>query len=78
VLNKGIGGHRLLHDANTVSTLPFAPIAPLFGKIALGRFDRDVLAQPGARTSSSSWASTTSATRPRGRRRLRRRSTPKT
>jgi lysophospholipase L1-like esterase len=49
VLNKGIGGNRLLHDGNIVPSLPFAPIAPLFGESALARFDRDVTAQPGAR-----------------------------
>ncbi|GGE63240.1 hypothetical protein [Massilia psychrophila] len=38
VLNKGIGGNRLLRD-------PGQP--PLFGKNTLERFDRDVLAQPG-------------------------------
>jgi lysophospholipase L1-like esterase len=38
VLNKGIGGNRLLRDPGE---------EPLFGKAALARFDRDVLAQPG-------------------------------
>jgi lysophospholipase L1-like esterase len=49
VLNKGIGGNRLLHDGNTRPGTPFAGIGPLFGDSALSRFDRDVLAQPGAR-----------------------------
>jgi len=49
VLNKGIGGNRLLHDGNTLPDIPIAPIGPLFGESALARFDRDVLAQPGAR-----------------------------
>jgi lysophospholipase L1-like esterase len=49
VLNKGIGGNRLLHDGNTRPDTPFAGIGPLFGDSALSRFDRDVLAQPGAR-----------------------------
>jgi lysophospholipase L1-like esterase len=49
VLNKGIGGNRLLHDGNTLPVDPFAGIGPLFGDSALSRFDRDVLAQPGAR-----------------------------
>ena len=49
VLNKGIGGNRLLHDGNILPSFPFAPIAPLFGESALARFDRDVVAQPGAR-----------------------------
>jgi len=50
VLNKGIGGNRLLHDGNTLPGTPFAGIGPLFGDSALSRFDRDVLAQPGARS----------------------------
>ncbi|MEU7909305.1 SGNH/GDSL hydrolase family protein [Actinoplanes sp. NPDC049118] len=49
VLNKGIGGNRLLHDGNTVADGPFAGIGPTLGDSALDRFDRDVLAQPGAR-----------------------------
>jgi lysophospholipase L1-like esterase len=49
VLNKGIGGNRLLHDGNTLPVDPFAGLGPLFGDSALSRFDRDVLAQPGAR-----------------------------
>jgi lysophospholipase L1-like esterase len=49
VLNKGIGGNRLLHDGNTLPDSSFAGIGPLFGDSALSRFDRDVLAQPGAR-----------------------------
>ena len=48
VLNEGIGGNRILHD-NT-------------GPSALARFDRDVIAQAGVSTSSSSRPSTTSAT----------------
>jgi lysophospholipase L1-like esterase len=49
VLNKGIGGNRLLHDGNTLPGQPFSGIGPLFGDSALSRFDRDVLAQPGVR-----------------------------
>ncbi|HWT24687.1 MAG TPA: SGNH/GDSL hydrolase family protein [Solirubrobacteraceae bacterium] len=49
VLNEGIGGNRLLHAGNTLPETPIAPIGPLFGESALTRFDRDVLAQPGAR-----------------------------
>jgi lysophospholipase L1-like esterase len=49
VLNKGIGGNRLLHNGNTVPGSPQAGIGPLFGDSGLARFDRDVLAQPGAR-----------------------------
>jgi lysophospholipase L1-like esterase len=50
VLNKGIGGNRLLHDGNTVSEGSFAGLGPLFGDSALSRFDRDVAAAPGARS----------------------------
>lgn len=46
VLNKGIGGNRLLWDGRTIAG-PFQGIGPLFGESALRRFDRDVLAQPG-------------------------------
>jgi lysophospholipase L1-like esterase len=49
VLNKGIGGNRILHDGNTLPGTPFEGIGPIFGDSALARFDRDVLAQPGAR-----------------------------
>ncbi|BBH67505.1 hypothetical protein ACTI_41900 [Actinoplanes sp. OR16] len=49
VLNKGIGGNRILHDGNTLEGTPFAGLGPLFGDSALSRFDRDVAAQPGAR-----------------------------
>jgi lysophospholipase L1-like esterase len=49
VLNKGIGGNRLLYDGNTLPDPVFGGIGPLFGDSALSRFDRDVLAQPGAR-----------------------------
>ncbi|WP_229074296.1 SGNH/GDSL hydrolase family protein [Actinoplanes sp. DH11] len=49
VLNKGIGGNRILHDGNTLAGTPFAGLGPLFGDSALSRFDRDVAAQPGAR-----------------------------
>jgi lysophospholipase L1-like esterase len=40
VLNEGIGGNRILHDAASEIR---------FGMNALARFDRDVLAQPGVR-----------------------------
>jgi lysophospholipase L1-like esterase len=49
VLNKGIGGNRILHNGNTRPGTPVEGIGPLFGDSALARFDRDVLAQPGAR-----------------------------
>ena len=48
VLNKGIGGNRLLWDGKTVEG-DFQGLGPLFGESALRRFDRDVLAQPGVR-----------------------------
>ncbi|MBY0506634.1 MAG: SGNH/GDSL hydrolase family protein [Bryobacteraceae bacterium] len=41
VVNAGIGGNRLLHDAS--------PSNIRFGTNALARFERDVLAQPGVR-----------------------------
>ena len=41
VLDAGIGGNRVLHDAG--------PNSIAFGVSALARFDRDVLAQPGIR-----------------------------
>ena len=40
VINRGIGGNRLLRDPGE---------QPLFGRAALARFDRDVLAAAGAR-----------------------------
>lgn len=40
VVNRGIGGNRLMRDPGTV---------PMFGKAALARFDRDVLATAGIR-----------------------------
>ncbi len=40
IVNRGIGGNRLLRDPGT---------QPLFGKAALARFDRDVLATSGVR-----------------------------
>lgn len=41
VVNAGIGGNRILHDA--------APARPQFGRNALARFERDALAIPGVR-----------------------------
>lgn len=41
VLNAGIGGNRILHDA--------VGDAVVFGRSALERFDRDVLAEPGVK-----------------------------
>ncbi|GAB3466430.1 SGNH/GDSL hydrolase family protein [Streptomonospora sediminis] len=48
VLNAGIGGNRLLHDPNPPAGSEAEDRAALFGPSALRRFDRDVLAQPGA------------------------------
>ncbi len=41
VVDAGIGGNRILHDA--------VPASPRFGVNALARFDRDVLSVPGVR-----------------------------
>src|SRR4029453_7837667 len=49
LLNKGYGRNRLHYDGNTRTGTPVECIGPLFGDSALSRFDRDVLAQPGAR-----------------------------
>ncbi|HTF10015.1 MAG TPA: SGNH/GDSL hydrolase family protein [Asanoa sp.] len=49
VVNKGIGGNRLLYDGNTLPDPPFGGLGPIFGDSALSRFDRDVAAQAGAR-----------------------------
>ena len=48
VLNKGVGGNRLLHDGRGLPG-PFEGFGPILGPSALARFDRDVLAQPGVR-----------------------------
>jgi lysophospholipase L1-like esterase len=49
VLNLGVSGNRLLHDPNPPAGSPAEAYALFFGQSALRRFDRDVLAQPGAR-----------------------------
>ena len=49
VVNKGIGGNRLLYDGNTLPGTGFDGLGPIFGDSALSRFDRDVAAQAGAR-----------------------------
>ncbi|NLT56430.1 MAG: SGNH/GDSL hydrolase family protein [Actinomycetales bacterium] len=49
VLNQGICGNRLLHDPNPLAGSGAEEYAAYFGHSALRRFDRDVLAQPGAR-----------------------------
>jgi lysophospholipase L1-like esterase len=48
VVNVGISGNRLLHDPNPPAGNPAVAYAAYFGQSALRRFDRDVLAQPGA------------------------------
>ncbi|GAA3748279.1 lysophospholipase L1-like esterase [Spinactinospora alkalitolerans] len=48
VLNSGIAGNRLLHDPNPPEGSEAEDYAAFFGQSALRRFDRDVLAQPGA------------------------------
>jgi lysophospholipase L1-like esterase len=48
VVNVGISGNRLLHDPNPPAGSPAEAYAAYFGHSALRRFDRDVLAQPGA------------------------------
>jgi lysophospholipase L1-like esterase len=48
VANVGVSGNRLLHDPNPPAGSPAVAYAAYFGQSALRRFDRDVLAQPGA------------------------------
>ncbi|WIM96822.1 SGNH/GDSL hydrolase family protein [Actinoplanes oblitus] len=48
VANVGVSGNRLLHDPNPPAGSPAVGYAAYFGQSALRRFDRDVLAQPGA------------------------------
>ncbi len=49
VANVGVSGNRLLHDPNPPEGTPAVGFAAFFGQSALRRFDRDVLAQPGAK-----------------------------
>ncbi|MEU8657709.1 SGNH/GDSL hydrolase family protein [Actinoplanes philippinensis] len=49
VANVGVSGNRLLHDPNPPAGDPAETFAAYFAQSALRRFDRDVLAQPGAR-----------------------------
>jgi lysophospholipase L1-like esterase len=49
VLNLGVAGNRLLHDPNPPPGSDAQNYAAFFGQSALRRFDRDVVAQPGAR-----------------------------
>ncbi len=48
VANVGISGNRLLHDPDPPAGSAAESFAAWFGQSALRRFDRDVLAQPGA------------------------------
>jgi lysophospholipase L1-like esterase len=48
VANVGISGNRLLHDPNPPAGSDAVTFANYFGHSALRRFDRDVVAQPGA------------------------------
>jgi len=48
VANVGVSGNRLLHDPNPPRGSDAETFANYFGVNALRRFDRDVLAQPGA------------------------------
>ena len=48
VINAGISGNRLLFDPNPPAGSDAEAFALYFGPSALRRFDRDVLAQPGA------------------------------
>ncbi|GAA4943776.1 SGNH/GDSL hydrolase family protein [Actinoplanes utahensis] len=48
VANVGVSGNRLLHDPNPPAGSPAEAYAAYFAQSGLRRFDRDVLAQPGA------------------------------
>ena len=48
VANVGVSGNRLLHDPNPAAGSPAESFAAYFAQSALRRFDRDVVAQPGA------------------------------
>ncbi|MBB4909601.1 SGNH/GDSL hydrolase family protein [Actinophytocola algeriensis] len=48
MLNLGVAGNRLLHDPNPPPGSDAVNYAAFFGESAMRRFDRDVLAQPGA------------------------------
>jgi lysophospholipase L1-like esterase len=49
VLNAGIGGNRLLHDAKAPPGSDAEAFAAFFGEAGLRRFQRDAGSQPGAR-----------------------------
>jgi lysophospholipase L1-like esterase len=48
VVNVGVSGNRLLHDPNPPAGSDAVAYAAYFAQSALRRFDRDVVAQPGA------------------------------
>jgi lysophospholipase L1-like esterase len=48
VVNVGVSGNRLLHDPNPPAGSGAEAYAAFFAQSALRRFDRDVVAQPGA------------------------------
>ncbi len=48
VVNVGVSGNRLLHDPNPPAGSDAEAYAAYFAQSALRRFDRDVVAQPGA------------------------------
>ncbi|MEV0896588.1 SGNH/GDSL hydrolase family protein [Actinoplanes sp. NPDC049802] len=48
VANLGVSGNRLLHDPNPPAGSAAEAFAAFFGHSGLRRFDRDVVAQPGA------------------------------
>ncbi|GID28353.1 SGNH/GDSL hydrolase family protein [Paractinoplanes brasiliensis] len=48
IANVGISGNRLLHDPNPAPGSDAESFAAYFGHSGLRRFDRDVIAQPGA------------------------------
>ncbi|MBL7258959.1 SGNH/GDSL hydrolase family protein [Paractinoplanes lichenicola] len=48
IANVGISGNRLLHDPNPAPGSDAETFAAYFGHSGLRRFDRDVIAQPGA------------------------------
>ncbi|WP_199514831.1 SGNH/GDSL hydrolase family protein [Nucisporomicrobium flavum] len=48
VVDLGVSGNRLLHDPNPPAGSDAEAYAAYFGQSGLRRFDRDVLAQPGA------------------------------
>jgi lysophospholipase L1-like esterase len=50
VVNAGVGGNRLLHDADPPASSPDGPYGAFFGQAGVTRFQHDVLNQPGIRS----------------------------